>query len=96
MQIKIAELIGKNAITYVQAEKLYKILSSNLNQEFIELNFEGVGLVASPFFNGSIGLLLEDNDIKYLQEKIIFKGLSVDEKYILNLSIQNAINHYKK
>ncbi|WP_232923931.1 STAS-like domain-containing protein [Pseudomonas syringae] len=63
-------------------------------EEKIELDFKGVDIFASPFFNASIGALLKDKDIKALQQKLVFEGISDHGKRLLNLVIGNALKFY--
>jgi hypothetical protein len=98
MIIKIdAILPNKNAISYAQSEILYNLLKENFkNEESITIDFKNITVVSSPFFNGSIGLLLKNIKIEELQKKVKFINISDDAKAILNIVIKNALEHYKK
>jgi uncharacterized protein len=94
IKINIKDLVGKNALNYEKAEILYNSLLDNISLDSVELDFTGV-LVASPFLNGSIGLLLKRYDIIYLQKNIKFTALSDNDKNILNLVIGNSITYFR-
>lgn len=96
VNINIAHLVGKNPVSYEQAKILYQKLTVSLEHEAVTLDFSDTKVIASPFFNGSIGLLLKDYSIESLKEKITFLNLNEHDKKILNIVIHNAIEHYSK
>ena len=60
-RIFVFELAGKNAISMQNGDKLYKSIHPHLLAgDSIAIDFNGVSLFASPFFNASIALLLKD------------------------------------
>jgi hypothetical protein len=95
MHIKIKELVGKNPVSYKQATILLNEMSKHINKEKIVLDFAGTSVISSPFFNGSIGILLGQFTITDLQEKIEFKEISDNGRHILNQVIKNAIDFHK-
>jgi predicted nucleic acid-binding OB-fold protein len=95
--IKVFDLIGKNAISMQTGDKIYTILKDKVqNGEHITLDFEGVTLFASPFFNSAIGRLLKDKEISELQQQLKFEHLDEVGRNLLNLVISNAIIYYNK
>lgn len=95
--IKVFDLIGKNAISMQTGDKIYVILREKIiNGEQVTLDFDGVTLFASPFFNSAIGRLLQDNEISKLQQQLKFEHLDEIGRNLLNLVIRNAINYYNK
>ena len=61
VKIKLVEFIGENCITIDQGAKVFaKIHPLLAVGNAVELEFEGVQVFASPFFNNAIGKLLED------------------------------------
>jgi len=95
--IKVFDLIGKNAISMQTGDKVYMILVEKVARgEQITLDFEGVTLFASPFFNSAIGRLLKDKEISQLQQQLKFEHLDEVGRNLLNLVISNAINYYNK
>lgn len=95
--INVFDLIGKNAISMQTGDKIYMILKDKVNNgEKVTLDFKGVTLFASPFFNSAIGRLLKDKEITELQEQLKFEHLDEIGKDLLNLVISNAITYYNK
>ncbi|AVI83913.1 STAS-like domain-containing protein [Pseudomonas syringae pv. aptata] len=93
--IKVRDIVGTNAISMNSGGKLKtSIIEAWQAEEKIELDFKGVDIFASPFFNASIGALLKDKDIKALQQKLVFEGISDHGKRLLNLVIGNALKFY--
>jgi hypothetical protein len=93
--IHVREIVGQNAISMQSGSFLYeKIYSDIISKNLIELDFEGVELFASPFFNSSIGLLLKDVEIKNLQSSLKVSNLSEVGRQLLNHVIDNAIKFY--
>ena len=95
-KIQVKEIVGENAISMQSGSYLYDVLSSSIfkKNEVVELDFSGVELFASPFFNSSIGLLLRDLTIDTLQKKIKITHLSSVGLQLLNHVIENAIKFY--
>jgi hypothetical protein len=95
-KIHVKEIVGVNAISMQSGSYLYEVLSTSILKkgESIELDFSGVELFASPFFNSSIGLLLKDINIDALQEMLKVTNLSKVGLQLLNHVIENAIKFY--
>lgn len=95
-RINVYELVGKNAISMQSGSILYNALFPLLKKgDKVELDFEGVSLFASPFFNASMGLILKDFTIESVRQTISFKNLSEVGRSLLNHVISNALNYYK-
>lgn len=95
--IKVFDVIGKNAISMQSGDKIYLLLKQNMKENHkVILDFSGVSLFATPFFNTAIGYLLKDMEIKALQEQLDFIHLDEVGNELLNLVIFNAINYYRK
>ena len=93
--IIVKRLVGVNAISMSSGRKLREeILNEWSKSEKIVIDFEGVEVFASPFFNSGVGFLLKDNDIAQLQGKLVFEGISDHGRRLLNLVIDNAIRFY--
>ncbi|EXR25711.1 STAS-like domain-containing protein [Acinetobacter sp. AOR15_HL] len=95
--IKVFDVIGKNAISMQSGDKIYLLLKKNMKADHkVTLDFSGVSLFASPFFNTAIGYLLKDMEIEELQKQLDFINLDEVGNELLNLVIFNAINYYRK
>jgi len=93
--IYVFDVIGKNAISMQNGEKVYKMLRENIKEgQETTLDFEQISLFASPFFNASIGLLLKDISIQQLQASLTFENLNEVGRDLLNHVISNAISYY--
>lgn len=93
--IHVRDIVGENAISMQSGSHLYEKISPHiLAKEPVELDFEGVELFASPFFNSSIGLLLKDVEITTLQNTLKIENLSKVGHQLLNHVIENAIKFY--
>lgn len=97
IKVNVTELVGKNAISMQSGTKLYKVLYPVLIAgDNAEVNFAGVSLFASPFFNASIGLLLKDISIDSLMKNMTVIELNEIGRHLLNDVIQNALSFYSK
>tara|TARA_R110002167_G_scaffold339500_2_gene547247 strand:+ start:5917 stop:6264 length:348 start_codon:yes stop_codon:yes gene_type:complete len=95
IEIIIKSIVGSNAISMNTGRQVRERIREEWDlHEKITLNFEGVKIYASPFFNASVGSLLKDNSIENLQAKLEFKLISDHGKNLLNLVIGNAIKFY--
>jgi hypothetical protein len=96
-EILVFDIVGKNAISMNSGTKLHTVLLAEIEKEhLVNLNFEGVELFASPFFNASIGYALQDMSITDLQQKMKISGLSDVGNELLTLVIENAIKFYSE
>ncbi len=95
MTINIQNIIGENCITLEDGEKVYKMILPVLDKDQdVELDFTGVRIYASPFFNGAVGKLLGKFTPEELNMRVKFEGLSDHGKQILRRVTQNARKYY--
>ena len=95
MQIKVREWVGENAMTQEDGKVVYDRIHDPLRQgETVELDFEGVDVFASPFFNASVGRLLEDLERGALNAQLRFEHLSGFGERVLRRVIENAEEYY--
>ena len=91
MQINVREWVGENAMTQDDGKAVYDLIHDPLRQgETVELDFEGVDVFASPFFNASVGRLLEDLGRDALNARLRFEHLSAFGERVLRSVIENA------
>ncbi len=94
-KLSAIDIVGKNAISMQSGSNLYeKISPTLLSGQNVELDFDGVELFASPFFNASIGLLLKDIQVTDLQQRLQVIHISDVGRQLLNHVISNAIKFY--
>lgn len=97
MKIIAKEIVGENAISMQSGQHLYEKISKPLiSGEEVEIDFQGVELFASPFFNASIGYLIQDIKVTDLQQRLKIINLSEVGRQLLNLVISNAIKYYER
>ncbi|WP_182200104.1 STAS-like domain-containing protein [Paraliobacillus salinarum] len=96
MLIKVFDLIGdKNALSMDKGEKVYKAIRESIdNEKNVEVDFEGVQIFATLFFNTAIGKLLKDYHAEDLNDKIKFINLTDNGKNLVRKSIKNSAEYY--
>lgn len=95
MHVKIKELVGVNAMTLADGEAIYHRIHDPLVEgEAVELDFEGVQVFASPFFNAAVGRLLEDLKPDALNARLKFEHLSDFGARVLRRVNDNAKEYY--
>lgn len=95
MKHEILTLIGKNCITPGDGQKVYDLVHPKLLAlHEVELDFAGVEIFASPFFNFAIGQLLRDIQPEQLNRLLKFSNLNTVGKQILKLVIENSKRYY--
>ena len=97
MKLIVKDIVGPNAISMQSGHLLYEQIDKTiLAGEHVELDFEGVSLFASPFFNASIGFLLKDINVDDLKSRLVILNISEVGRQLLNHAIANAIKFYQK
>lgn len=95
MKINIRQDLGENCMTVKQGQSLYNAIYPVLQSgEAVELDFIGVRIFASPFFNYAIGQLLRDLTANQLNELLTIENLNSVGSNILELVIENAGRYY--
>lgn len=95
MRYSVREQIGINAITVDDGQKVYNVIHEELsNQRELELDFEGVRVVASPFLNVAIGKLMRDFTPDQLNTYLKFKNVSSITLPILRRVIETSREYY--
>ncbi|MEN6645408.1 MAG: STAS-like domain-containing protein [Armatimonadia bacterium] len=95
MKISVKEQVGPNCLTIDDGEIIYQLLHGPLMAgEDVELDFGGVEVIASPFFNASVGQLLRDIPEHDLRARLHFEGLSIAGTHVLGRVIANSAEYY--
>ncbi|MBD2387345.1 STAS-like domain-containing protein [Cylindrospermum sp. FACHB-282] len=95
MIYKIYELVGECAITADDGQKVYdQIHPQLLAGHPVELDFTGVKILATLFFNFAIGQLLKDISADNLNQLLKFPALSSHGVTILERVIPSAKRYY--
>lgn len=93
--IEVKKLIGENAMTLDDGEVLFRQIHELLVRgETVELDFEGVEIFATPFFNAGIGRLLADLKPEILKAHLKIQHLSALGDRVLRRVIENAKEYY--
>lgn len=93
--IKVKDIVGSNAISMNSGQKVKDEITRLWEKvDKLTIDFKGVDVFASPFFNASVGALLKNKSIGQLQSKLEFTNISDHGRRLLNLVIQNAIKFY--
>ena len=95
MTIKVHETVGRYCITADGGQKLYDLIYPQLRADNpVELDFTGVDVFASPFFNFAIGQLLRDFPPDRLNHLVRFSALKPNGRKVLERVIDNAKHYY--
>lgn len=94
MKIDVQEVFGTRCIVSDDGQKLHDMVVKNLaSSEDVFLNFKGVRQYASPFFNFSIGQLLNNVSIETVKKHLHLEDLSDTGRMVIERVIENA-SHY--
>jgi hypothetical protein len=95
MQCIVREIVGENAITLDDGQGVYDQIAAALCAgENVELDFTGVAVFASPFFNAAIGQLIRDQSPDELNRLLRIIGLKPAGYDVLGRVIENAKRYY--
>ena len=91
MTLRIEEIVGRNCITFEDGQRIYELVDPVLREgSSLTLDFTGVDVFASPFFNAAVGQLLRDVDPERLRTSLVIAGLSEGGDQVLRRVIENA------
>lgn len=95
MRWNIHDLIGENGITLDDGQKVYDLIHPELAAgRLVELDFSGVQVFASPFFNAAFGRLLKDLKPEDLNRLLKVSNLAPVGIDVLKLVIKNSAQYY--
>ena len=93
--ILVVDITGQFAVAGDDGQRLYdrmyEILGTAQN---VQVDFYGVRVIATPFFNAAVGRLLKDVSPDELRNRISFKNLSLAAERTLAKVIENAKQYY--
>jgi STAS-like domain of unknown function (DUF4325) len=93
MRISISERFGRAAVDYDNGQSLLEVARPQLAAgNTVELDFDGVTIYASPFFNGSVAVLVREFNSEDLRQRLKLEHLTPDGKRVAKRSIYNAAN----
>jgi hypothetical protein len=95
-KLNILDLVGEDCITIEDGEKVYDLIHPELKAcRPVELDFAGVTVFASPFFNSAFGNLLEDLTPEDLDRLLKVSNLIPVGRETLKLVIDNSAHYYR-
>jgi hypothetical protein len=93
--VKVLEITGENAVAQEDGQKVYELVSERLKSgQDLQLDFQGVKIFASPFFNAAIGQLLKDFGADDLNRRLKFDHLSSVGHEVLKRVIENSKQYF--
>jgi hypothetical protein len=91
MRIKLLDTIGPECVSLDQGRKLYDLLFKELKEKnTIEVDFQGIQTLYSPFLMGSLGKLLEHFDKEKLMQELVFCNTKSEHLKSVNEFIDRA------
>ena len=91
MRVQLTETIGPECISLDQGEKVYNLLFGELKEKrTVEVDFQGVQTLFSPFLMGSLGKLLGYFEKEVLMQRLAFCNISPDHLKTVNEFIDRA------
>lgn len=95
MKCLIQKMVGEDAITLDDGKSIHDRIKPELEAGHeVELDFEGVSVFASPFFNAAIGQLLKDLQPDDLNRLLQVRNLNSTGQQVLRRVIENAKKYY--
>lgn len=96
MKLEIKTFVGERCVTSDDGQRVYEEIHPKLAAgETVYLDFTGVTVFASPFFNFAIGQLLKDLKPDDLNELLKVEGLLPDGGLVVQRVVKNAKEYYE-
>ncbi len=91
MRLRLIETIGPECISLDQGEKVYRLLLEELKaKKTVEVDFQGLETLFSPFLMGSLGKLLGHFEKEVLMQNLMYCNISSDQLKTVNQFIDRA------
>ncbi len=96
MKYRIRDIVGgEEAITWEDGQALYDRIRPELEAgREVELDFEGVAVVAAPFLNAAIGQLLAKFSQEDLEQKVHIQNFNPAGMGLVRSVIEHATRYY--
>ncbi len=96
MNVEIKSLVGDSCVTSEDGQRVYDEIHPKLvSGESVCLDFSGVRVFASPFFNFAIGQLLKDLEPETLNRLLKVEKITTDGLLVWQRVVKNAKEYYK-
>jgi hypothetical protein len=91
MRIQLIETIGSECVSLDQGEKVYQLLLGELKEKkSVEVDFQGIQTLFSPFLMGCLGKLLGHFEKEVLMQRLAFCNISSEHLKAVNEFIDRA------
>ena len=88
MKIRMSEQVGNQCASIDDGQKVYSLLAPEFRKgNPVELNFEGVESILTPFLHNSIGRLLSEYEKETVMERLVLCNISPEHLRHVNLYI---------
>ena len=95
MDLIVKDIAGSNGIAFDAGQKVYdRIRDEVLAGRHVLLDFAGVRVFASPFFNAAIGQFLRDLTTEELMDRVAFANLQPVGEQVLARVVKNSRQFY--
>ena len=96
MEITIVKAVGKRCLIQTVGQRIYdQVLPVLEDNGTVTLDFAGVEMFASPFFNAAVGQLFKHFSKEDLEKRLHIKNLSETGLTVLQRVAENAAVYYK-
>jgi len=96
MAFNVFSLIGEYGITAEDGQKLFDTVNPELvSRHAIEIDFKGVRVFASPFFNASLGRVLKDLSLDEFRKLVKCTNLPPVGMSVLERVLANSEEYYR-
>lgn len=84
----VVAITGPHCGTHVEGKSLYRAIEPRLNnQEHVALNFTGITIASSSFFNGLFRPITDTYGAQYLIDHLTYTGLTTRHRFVLERTI---------
>ena len=88
MKIRLSEHVGPHCTSIDDGQKVYQMLAAEFKQrKSVELDFQGVESILTPFLHNCIGRLLNEYQKETVMERLVLCNLSAEHLRQVNLYI---------
>jgi len=96
-RLVVRDLTGPTCLSPEKGQRVFRVVEPDVAAGHqVELDFTGVDLFATPFFNLSIGQLLRDLDPAYLRGRLHVVNLNEVGQDTYSRAWDNAVQHYHR
>lgn len=94
--IQVRKLIGVECLTAQDGKQLFELLSKRIKHaKPVIVDFEGVEICTTPFFNASFGRLVEHLRPEEVHEQVRCVHIKNDAKELLQRVLENADQYFR-